>query len=63
MEWVEVVKDFISTLGFPIVCCGAMFWEMDKTRQSHAEESTRWVDALNRNTDVIEKISDKLEEK
>lgn len=63
MEFVEVVKDIISNVGFPIACACLMFWEMEQERKAHKEESATWVEALNRNTNVMEKILDKLEDK
>lgn len=63
MELVEILKDLISNVGFPIACACLMFWEMEQERKAHKEESATWVEALNRNTAVMEKIIDKLEEK
>ena len=63
MEFVEVLKDVISNVGFPIACACMMFWEMEQERKAHKEESSTWVEALNRNTSVMEKILDRLEDK
>lgn len=63
MEFVDVLKDVISNVGFPIACACMMFWEMEQERKAHKEESATWVDALNRNTSVMEKILDRLEGK
>lgn len=60
MEFVQQVVDIVNQVGFPIACVVAMFWQMEKERDSHADESERWVEAINRNTNVIEKLSDKL---
>lgn len=38
----------ISTLGFPICMCGAMFWYINKQTESHKEESAKTVEAINR---------------
>lgn len=62
MEIVQTIVDIVNQVGFPIACVVAMFWQMEKERESHAEESARWVEAINRNTNVIEKLSDKLSE-
>lgn len=56
MDVFEVVKDLISNVGFPIACVIAMFWQMEKERAAHKEESVTWVEALNRNTSVMERI-------
>lgn len=61
MQIVEVIKELISNVGFPIACACMMFWEMEQERKAHKEESAAWVEALNRNTSVIEKILEKLE--
>lgn len=36
----------VSTLGFPIVMCGALFWYMVKQRQEHTEESKEMRTAI-----------------
>lgn len=61
MEVVQFVKELISNVGFPIACACLMFWEMEQERKAHKEESATWVEALNRNTVVMEKILSKLE--
>lgn len=63
MEVVQFVSELISNVGFPIACVVALFWHMENERKSHKEESEKWVDALNRNTNVMEKILEKFEEK
>lgn len=60
MDFVQQVVDIINQVGFPIACVVAMFWQMEKERESHAAESDKWVEAINRNTNVIEKLTDKL---
>ena len=60
MDVVQQVVDIINQVGFPIACVVAMFWQMEKERESHAVESEKWVEAINRNTNVIEKLTDKL---
>lgn len=60
MELVEALKELISDMGFPIACVVAMFWQMEKERAAHEKESAAWVEAINRNTNVIEKILARL---
>lgn len=60
MELIEQIVTIIKEVGFPIACVVVMFWQMEKERAAHSAESAAWVDALNRNTNVIEKLSDKL---
>lgn len=35
----NTIIQIISSLGFPIVMCGALFWYMVKQRQAHQEET------------------------
>lgn len=60
MEIIEIIKEAISNVGFPIACACLMFYQMEEERKSHAAESEKWVEALNRNTSVMERIMDKL---
>lgn len=36
---VNAITTAISTVGFPIVMCGLLFWYMIKQREEHAVES------------------------
>lgn len=60
MELLNEAVVVIKEVGFPIACVVAMFWQMEKEREAHSAESAAWVDAINRNTNVIEKLTDKL---
>ena len=59
-ETVELITTLISNVGFSIagVCC--MFYSQQKEREAHAIESKAWVDALDRNTQVMERLEGKL---
>lgn len=56
MEWVQVLVDIVSNLGFPIACVVAMFWLLNKERESHEEETTKFTEAINNNTKVMEGV-------
>lgn len=55
------VMTAISTLGFPIVMCGALFWKMLRQDEQHKEEMDKLSEALNNNTLALTKLTDKLE--
>ena len=58
----EVMNDFvtlISNVGFPIFACIMMFKAMEKQRDDHKTESEKWIQALNNNTNVMQKLVDK----
>ena len=57
---VNAVTTAISTLGFPIVMCGAMFWYMLKEKDAHKEEMNSVTEALNNNTLILQKLCDRL---
>lgn len=61
MDAVTLIQNLVSNLGFPIACVVAMFWMQNKERDEHRAESKEWVEALNRNTLVLEKILTKLD--
>lgn len=50
----------ISTVGFPIVMCGALFWYMIQQRVAHKSEIDEMTKAINNNTLVLQKLLDKL---
>ena len=73
MEFTEIIQA-IGTVGFPIVCCGAMMWyvryiidrnreEITQITELHKQEISEVTEALNNNTLVIQKLCDRLDEK
>ena len=57
----EVITNLVSNLGFPIACVVTMFWMWNKERESHKEESDKWIEAINNNTRVMEKVLAKFD--
>ena len=57
---VTAITQIVSTLGFPIVMCAALFWELDKSHAQHKEEIGKLTESLNNNTVVMEKLLVKL---
>ena len=53
---INIVIQFISTVGFPIAACVMMYMEQVKTRKAHEDEAKLWADALNNNTRVLERL-------
>ena len=58
---VNVIIQLVERLGFPIACCGALFWRMIKSDEKHAEEMKQMSDALNNNTVALTRLTEKLE--
>lgn len=65
------ISTLIGSVGFPIACSVMCFYLIEKQRETndkqreadrseHKAETTRWVEALNNNTMVIQRLLDKL---
>lgn len=59
---IETVLTAISTVGFPIVCCIAMFWLMWNNQKSHTDESTKLAETINNNTIALTKLVEQIEQ-
>lgn len=51
------IIQIVSSLGFPIVMCGALFWYMVKQREVHKEETDHLKDTVNENTKVLAELT------
>ena len=60
MVTINDVTTLISSVGFPICMCGAMFWYMMKENESHKAESSEMKSAINALEIAITKLTDKL---
>lgn len=61
MEGMSDILTAINTVGFPIVCCLILAYLVYAMNKSHKEEMNDVKEALNQNTLVIQKLSDKLD--
>lgn len=72
METVNVVLQAVTTVGFPIVCCGVLMYYVKYIRDKdteviadimarHNDEVNTMSAALNENTLVLQKLCDKLD--
>ena len=64
---IQTVLQAITTVGFPIVCCGAMMWyvkysndqnkeEVSKLNEQHRNEMAEVTQAINNNTVALTKL-------
>lgn len=51
------IATIISSLGFPIVACGALAWYINKLTKTHSDEVKALADCIERNTRAIEKLT------
>lgn len=59
----SAVSQLISSVGFPIAACVALFWQMNKESTQHKEEMDALKDSLNQNTLAITKLVLFMEQK
>lgn len=68
---IQVLMQAVTSVGFPIVCCGAMMWYVkystDRSREeiaalneAHAKEMAEVTQAIHNNTVAIQKLCDAL---
>lgn len=50
---VGTVTQLVGSLGFPIVCCGALFWYLVKEKDAHREEMEELRKSIEANTTAI----------
>lgn len=58
---VQDVTNLVSTLGFPIVACGALFWSNLKTSDHYTTTIEEMRKTIEDNTLVTKQLIDKLE--
>lgn len=59
----SAVSQLISSVGFPIAACVALFWQMNKESTQHKEEMNALKETLNQNTLAITKLVLFMQEK
>ena len=57
---IDVLLQAIATLGFPIVMCVALLYEIKDMTTKHQEETKLFSDSMNKNTLVLQKLCDIL---
>lgn len=58
---VNEIINSISSVGFPIIACIALFWKNNQDDIRHQEEMKTMTKALEDNTLAIQKMNDLLE--
>lgn len=72
METANSIVELVSTVGFPIVMCGAMAYyvkylnekhteEVKQLNEQHKEEVSKLTTTIENNTIVMEKLSTKID--
>jgi len=63
MENINALIQAVSTVGFPIVMCGLMFWFLNKEQENHKAEMIALKDVINENNQVLEGLKQLIEDK
>lgn len=50
---VTMLTQLVGSLGFPIVCCAALFWYLVKEKDAHKEEMEELRKSVEANTTAI----------
>lgn len=62
MSDLNAIVQAISTVGFPIACCCYLLWQSNKQAQYHREEQAKLRECIEKNTESITKLADKIDE-
>lgn len=61
MEVLEMVSNLVSTLGVPVACLAVTFYLWFKETENHRQESEKFIEAINNNTNIMQRILDRLD--
>ena len=56
----NIVLQAISTVGFPICACGALFWMVNKQDEQHRREVDQLRQVLEANTQALTELKDMI---
>lgn len=59
---VQTLMQAVTTVGFPIVACGALGWLLYREQNVHKEEMNNMTTALNANTVIMTELKQLLED-
>lgn len=54
----DIIMNAISTLGFPIVVCAALFWYINKQNENHKEEINQLRETIQENTNILHELKE-----
>ena len=50
------ITEFISNVGFPIACCGALFWYVNKRDERHYQELESLKNTVSQNSEILKEL-------
>ncbi len=54
----DVIMNAITTVGFPIVVCAALFWYINKQNENHKQETEALRKTVEENTTIIHEVKE-----
>lgn len=57
----QAIMTFINSVGFPIACCVALFYQSDKNNENYQKAIATMQNVLENNTIALKEISVKLD--
>lgn len=63
MDDINVIIQAVSTVGFPIVMCGIMFWFLWKEQENHKSEMLSLKEVIAENNAVLVGLKQLIEDK
>lgn len=54
---IDTLTQFVSTVGFPIAMCVALFYYMVKQNDKHDKEISELTNTINQNTNVLTELT------
>ena len=55
---IELLTQIVTSVGFPIVACGGLFWYVNKLTENHKEETKAMMESINSNTTVLSELKE-----
>lgn len=60
MDFIQILTELINTVGVPVAMIAYFIWDKTTVMKEQENAIEKMTDAINNNTMVMEKISDKL---
>lgn len=60
MDWINIITNLVSSVGFPICMCIILLKQMRDSEASHKEALSQLSDTVDRNTNAILALSQNL---
>lgn len=56
IDTIDTIVTIISNVGFPVACCVALFWYMQKQDERHQQETDKLRETISNNTKVLTEL-------